>query len=109
MDKLYVEYLEEKYQARRMLFIEDKGFIEYEMYSDNTCHIWSFYVKPEFRHEGLGTKLEEMLIEKEKPSSIACQVELFSNNPELSLRKILTQPYKIVSANSQAIILRRDL
>lgn len=109
MDNLYAAYLEEKYKARRMIFFEDKGFIEYEMYSDNTCHIWSFYVLPEERHTGIGTKLEEMLIEKEKPVSIACQVELFSNNPELSLRKILTQPYKIVSANNNAIILRRDL
>lgn len=109
MDNLYDAYLKEKYKRRHMLYFEEKGFIEYEMYEDNGCHIWSFYVLPEERHNGIGTKLEEMLIEKEKPSYIACQVELFSNNPELSLRKILTQPYKIVSANSQAIVLRRDL
>jgi len=105
---LYSEYLEAKYTARRVIEI-DNGFIEYEMYPDKTCYIWSFYVRPDKRHAGLGTQLEEMLIKKERPVSISCQVELDSINPELSLRKILTQPYKITFANEKSIVLLKEI
>ena len=87
-------------------YLEDKdGFISYTIYDDRSIYIYEIYVRPEARRKGAGTKLEEKLIAKEKPTVIYCDVDLQCNNPEAALQGILTADYKITEASNRMIIL----
>lgn len=106
---MYQEYLEEKYDRRKVLFYDDKGFIEYETYSDGSVFIWTLYTRPELRGKGYGYKLEKDMIAIENPKSISCSVDLSGKNIELSLRKILGVGYKIQGISDNHIVLHKDL
>lgn len=82
----------------------------YNTYPDNSVYIRHLYVKPERRGEGEGKRLEDELIEKEKPRIIYCDIDLTANNPESALAQILYRAnYKIESVSPQQIILRKEL
>lgn len=101
-------YFQEKYAAK---FIEsENGFIMYNSYPDNSVYIRHLYVKPEARGKGEGKNLEDLLIEKEKPVVIYCDIDLTANAAESSLSQILYRAnYKIDSVSPQQIILRKEL
>lgn len=104
---MYQEYLEQKYDNRKVIIEPEKGFIEYETYSDGSIFIWTLYTRPEVRGEGFGYGLEKRMIDKEKPVSISCSVDLAGKNIELSLRKILGVGYKINGIHNNHIVLHK--
>lgn len=106
---MYQEYLEQKYDRRKVIIEEDKGFIEYETYPDGSCFIWTLYTRPEVRGKGYGYGLEQKLIKAEQPISISCSVDLAGKNIELSLRKILGVGYKIDTISNNHIVLHKEI
>lgn len=106
---MYQEYLKEKYDTRKVIVLEDKGFIEYETYPDGSCFIWTLYTRPEVRGDGHGYNLEKLMINKENPKSITCTVDLKAKNPEASLRKILGVGYKLQSWGADQIVLHKEI
>jgi GNAT superfamily N-acetyltransferase len=107
--EMYQEYLLEKYETRKVIIEEGIGFIEYETYSDGSAFIWTLFIRPEYRGDGYGYGLEQKLIEKEKPKSITCTVDLKGKNIELSLRKILSVGYKLQTWGTDHIVLHKEI
>lgn len=94
-------------QFNRLTLEEDYGFITYELFEDNCAYIHILYVKPEFRSDNLGGHLEDMIIKKHNLKDIYCFVDLGSNEPEKSLNCIFHNGYKIDTATSERIILKK--
>lgn len=105
--KLYKEYCKEMYG--REVLSEDKGFIVYTSFEDNSLYIHSVYVTEDMRGTNYYRELENKLIQQEKPTSIYCYVDLTTNNPTQSLKAILKAGYEITSSNKESIILKREL
>ena len=109
-DDLIFLFYQEKYNSR--IIRDDNGYILYNKYEDNSVYIQQLYVRPEFRNEGLGKQLEDELIEKENPSVIFCEVDLESNNPEISLAQIIKKAgYKIdrISNDGMKLVLYKKV
>jgi hypothetical protein len=105
---LYKKYIKEKYD--RDIINGNECFIEYKKYSDGSLYIYTLFVSKEARDNGLGFGLEQILIEKEKPTMIFCDIDLTSNNAELALIQIIKKAkYKIHESHSDKIILVKDL
>ena len=103
---MYNEYLKEKYHNRQTIET-DHWFIDYEVFNDNSIFVWILYSDKTTRGAGHGYELEQLMINKEKPISITCQVDLECKNSELSLRRILGVGYKIENVTPTLITLRK--
>lgn len=105
---MWKEYQKEKYG--RETIEHDDGFINYAKYDDGSIYINILYVKKESRNKGKGKELERILIEKERPSLIFCDIDMESVGWELSLIQIVTQAgYKYDSTNGKRIILYKEI
>lgn len=106
--EMWEEYQKEKYGRKTLR--TDKGFICYSSYDDGSLYIDFLFVKPEFRLHGEGKRLEDMVIEKEQPNSILCEVDLNSQDCEKSLAALIRRAdYKILKAESDRIILYKKV
>lgn len=99
----------EKEQYNRRYVENERGYICYNVYGDGSVYVHQLYVLPGHRRSGTGTELERLLIEKETPEVIFCDVDLRANNPEASLSAIFTSGYKIHSQKEGLIILCKKL
>lgn len=104
---MWKEFQEE--QFNRKTIESDKGFITYNIYDDNSAYIHVLYVKPQYRSSGEAANLENILIDKHKPSCLYCYVDLTSNNPEISLQAIIGVGYQIEKTTLDKIVLRKEI
>jgi hypothetical protein len=71
--KLYAEYIKEKYN--REIIYDDFGYISYNKLDNDTIFVHTLFVTAEKRREGKGQEYERLLIRKEKPSMILCNID----------------------------------
>jgi hypothetical protein len=105
---MWKEYQKEKYD--RDTIENEHGFINYNKHDDGSVYINILYVKKKERDKGTGKELEKMLIKKEEPTMIFCDIDMESNGWEKSLIQIVSQAnYKYDSTIGRRIILYKDL
>ena len=92
---MYKAFQEEQFDRQTVEL--DEGFITYTTFEDTSIYIHILYVKPEYRSEGIGAKLENIVIDSYNPTSLYCYVDLTSRDPDISLQAILGVGYTIDS------------
>ena len=104
---LIKQYYIEEYGYK---FLEtSEAYIMYKKYEDNSVYIEQMFVKQENRNQGLGKKLYKKLLDKEKPNSVYCDVDLLSNSGETTLEIFKSQGFKVDSyPNKFRVILWKD-
>jgi hypothetical protein len=106
--KKYAAYLKEKYN--RELIENEYGFIEYEVYEDRSLYIYTLFVTEEGRNNGQGKGFEDIVIEKENPSVIFCDIDKYSNDWVLALVSICKKAnYKVFNDMEDKVILYKEL
>lgn len=106
---LYSEYVKEREGIETIEFAE--GFITYK-YDLNSCNILDAYVQPEHRKLGIVGQLLKVVEEKTKEqgyTDVYCTVCPSTNNSTDSLKVILNLGFKLNSATSNLIILKKEL
>jgi len=101
------DYFQEKYNTK--VVKDNDGYILYNSYDDGSLYVRQFYIKPGARNKSKSRIYEKMLIEKETPTVIYCDVDLTANNPEHALRILLIGDYKIDKVYTDKIILYREI
>jgi hypothetical protein len=105
---MWKEYQKEKYG--RETIENDDGFINYVKHSDGSLYIHILYVKQEARNKGQGTLLEKLLIEKEQPTMIFCDIDMNTEGWELALIQIVTKAnYRYDSTINNRIVLYKEI
>lgn len=104
---LIKEYFIEQYNYD---FVEtDHGYIMYKKYEDNSLYIEQMFIEKNYRNKGIGQALLRVLLEKEKPRSIYCDVDLSSKNGRDSLEKFINHGFVESSKPSASrVILYRE-
>ena len=104
----YIQYVKEKYG--REILENDDGFIEYELFDDNSIYIYTLFTTKESRDKGNGKGLEQVLIDKYKPHTIMCDIDKGSNQWILALVQICKKAdYKVYSDTEHKVILYKEL
>lgn len=105
---LQKEFESENY-GRRYIELPNRGFICYEVFDDSSVYVYQIFVAKRHRRQGLGTVLEQMLIEAESPSEIWCDIDKSAFNWKDSLKAILSSDYSIRQDNERNVLLCRKL
>lgn len=105
--KKWQAYLLEKYNRK---VIENRyGFISYSIYDDDSCYIETLFVLEKYRNKGKGKELEALLIEKENPWVIYCDVDKHSNGWENVILILTKEGYEIQDSTANKIILFKEI
>lgn len=88
---------------------EEVGILIYKMYEDKSCYINTLFVLKEHRNKGIGKLLEKRLIEKEKPVSIVCDVDMKASGAKEALDTFLAGGYEKMAEEDNKVILWRGL
>lgn len=102
-----LEYFQEKYNTK--VVKDNDGYILYNAYSDGSLYVRQFFIKKEARNKSKSRYYEQLLIEKEKPEIIYCDVDLTANDADHALMIILIGGYKIDKVYNDKIILCREI
>ncbi len=81
---LYAEYLKESFG--RYIIEKDYGFITYDLIEDKICTV-DGYIKPEFRKQGLASKMMDEVVEIGKLNGkkyLCCPVNSLIKTAEIS-------------------------
>lgn len=106
--EMYKKYTKEKYG--REVYHNEHGFIEYELFNDNSMYIYTLYVTKEARNNGQGKVLETELIKKYNPSVIFCDICKDSNEWVLSLVQICKKAdYNVYEDRKDKVVLFKEL
>ena len=105
----YARYIKEK--ANHELIEADYGFITFEL-TQNSIHIHDLWVDPDFRSEGIGSRLIGQMIDEYKTDDIkfltAC-VQLNTNKVTETLKAQLHYGFLVVGGNENEIKLAKEL
>jgi len=71
--KIYAEYIKEKYD--REIIYDDFGYISYNKLTNDTIFVHTLFVTESKRREGKGQEYERLLIRKEKPTLMLCNID----------------------------------
>ena len=93
---------------RDSIEIKGEGYVTYNKYDDGSVYVHHMFVTKEKRNQGIGKKLERMLVIKECPTAIHAYVDLEAKNPHLSLLAFIQAGYKISGANSEKILIYKS-
>ena len=107
---LYAEYLKER-RNRKMVLIPDIAFATYEINGDE-CYIVDVYVTPEERHKHHATNLGNKIAEIAKEAGckhLKGTVDLEDGTSGAALPGLLNWGYRVVHAQNNIIILKKDL
>lgn len=109
MASLYSSYIYER--EGKEIVESEKGFATYN-YINNGCYIQDIYVKPEFRKEGIASKMADQIAEIAKSKGYK---KLFgsvcpsANGSTESLKVLLAYGFKLSESSNNFIILEKDL
>jgi len=110
MPSMYAEYVMERTDD----FIKetDKGWVTWRYVNDKTVYIIDIYVKPEFRQMGYAKTLADEVAEiakqngyKEMIGTVMCTAK----NSERSIKVLLAYGMTLKNANSDIIVLHKEL
>ena len=85
----------------------DKGFILFKLFEDKTALISDYYTKPEFRKNGEGYKLADIVFSICKERGIErvfCQSDISANGHRVAALSILNYGFDIVRLEGNLII-----
>lgn len=91
-------------------FVEsDHGYIMYKKYEDNSVYIEQMYIDKSWRNKGIGQALFRVLVDKEKPASVYCDIDLSSKHGRESLEKFINHGFTECSkpSESRRILVKR--
>lgn len=106
---LYSQYVKEREGLE--VLENSKSFAVYCVHRDN-MFIKDFFVKKEFRQQGIGSDLLKKLFKIALDSdlkSVICQVDLKANGANHSLCKLLNRGFEVFNAEMGVLTLRRKL
>lgn len=106
----YADYLKERTDDEIIELPE--GFATYRFINGQQCYLIDIYVAPEYRRQGFGSLLGEMVttIAKEKGcKELIGTVCTAAKNSDTSLQTFLTYGMKLKSAQNDIIILKKDI
>ena len=107
--KLLTEYYKEIYDSE--VITDGKTyFIIYNMYDDGSLFVRLTFISKEARGKRSLTRIEQEVIEKEKPVSIWCEIEKRNKNwDRIAHTYIRRQGYKIADINEERVKLYREI
>lgn len=104
-----LDYYKEVYNSK-VITDHETYFIIYNMFDDNSCYVRITYISKEARGKSSITRLEEKVIEKEKPTSIWCDIEKCNKNwDRIAHTYIRRRGYKIDQITDERVILYREI
>lgn len=99
------------YEEKSNIIVEenDHGFLAYEMIKPDTLMVIDFYIVPDKRYSGEGKKLEDIVINREKPKYFYAEVQLDWKKPEESILSVLHRGFSIVDVNEKRILFGKEV
>lgn len=108
----YKSYLEETYEGESCYIDpQNRGWASYKISGDE-CYIVHCYLAPDFRGKTMMSELCQNIekVAKDKGCKyMTGTVDLSSKNPERSMRMMITDGYKLHSAQNNVIVLIKYL
>lgn len=92
--ELYAQYRREKDNAE--VIYDEEGFIVFQIVGD-LCHIGEIYVRPEYRNQGVASKMARLAIDAAKQKgckSLTCTILFDRGTPEENIRKLEAWGFK---------------
>jgi ribosomal protein S18 acetylase RimI-like enzyme len=109
MDSMFEDYFKEK--KNLTAFKNEFGFIMY-IIQDEYLYIRDFYVKPEFRRQGIAYQMTDLLVAYAKDqgcTKIIADIEPEDQKATESLLFILNYGFKVFDADDNEILLMKDI
>jgi GNAT superfamily N-acetyltransferase len=110
VSSLYANYLSER-EGVSVLEIEH-GFAVYQKLNNDSYYLRDIYVEPEYRSQGLATKLSDMVAEiarKDGASRLIGSVDVTKRGVTVSMKAILADGFEFVEMNGNGIYFAKKL